>query len=233
MRKFKNYKVYSSLKIELSRMPTRLLKFKKSKWNIVKKMIQTKLLDIENSENLIEYNDSTKIKVHTIGTKFVKRHHFFKRINNIKIYLKYEDVFNTKFFSNILLRKLSHFETIRKSFCKPLYKLEILLKELNFFSSVIECHQAMYNSLIKVNNNICNKSIFLKKGDIIDLDFSILKNTNYNREKRQGFTLIIPFIELDYYLGKIIIIKDYHDLSEEDVYLLSKDDIDYYFFNKF
>lgn len=93
--------------------------------------------------------------------------------------------------------------------------------------------QNFQKTKIIVNNQECNNFVNLVKGDII------LIQTFSNvicKLKLEDFRVLTPFIEIDYYSNKIVIVKDLQELTNKDFLLLSRDfynvlDLRDYFYN--
>jgi len=227
------YKFYNNNKLlTLSRIPKRILKFKRSKWTETKNLLKNRLINdtkitIEN-QNLISFSDPTKINVHISGAKYTRNYYLFRCLTKNKILLKFENQFNFKFFQKIYKNNSDIQEILLNVVCKPLYNLFILLRELNFFISSYECREAIKNNKILINNKevVLKRNIFVKGGDIILVQIDFAKSPSIKRNSIIGQTSILTFLEVDYYTGTIIITKDYDALDEEDLYLLMKDYID-------
>jgi hypothetical protein len=109
---------------------------------------------------------------------------------------------------------------------KPHYQINILLSNLQFFSTPFQASQEISNKKVLVNDKIINFNINLKKGDVIT--FTRKSPFRYFKCFLQSYSFdsrLFSFIEADYETETIIVIKDFFDLSLEDFRLLIKDSI--------
>jgi ribosomal protein S4 len=141
-------------------------------------------------------------------TKILLSNTFGNSVNIKKITKKkISDLSKKKFFLNFLI--------------KPQYRLNILLWNLYFFSTPHQANQQLLNKQILVNGKAVNSNILLRKGDII----SFLRNTHCRffksfSKKCSPVEYFLTFIEVDYETETIIVIKDFSELSTNDLYFL-------------
>jgi 23S rRNA-/tRNA-specific pseudouridylate synthase len=106
-------------------------------------------------------------------------------------------------------------KSINKGLCKqqdfiqtyivPFFRIEVLLWQLNFFSNSHEVKQVMKSKLIFVNNKYVLENYALKAGDIITISNIENKKYFFSFAKKSIF---YSFVEVDYYTGTIIVLKD-------------------------
>jgi hypothetical protein len=123
-----------------------------------------------------------------------------------------------------------------KLFIKPLFKINILLTKLSFFSSLYETNQVLQTHKILLNGKPAHSNNFLKKGDLISFNFSseifftklvsIFKSSSF-------FSSFYNFVEVDHYSKTIIILKDYNSLSSEDINLIYKNYLNLKYFTDY
>ena len=66
---------------------------------------------------------------------------------------------------------------------KPLFRIDILLSRLHFFSSSYQARQFISNGFVKINGKKVNGNFLLKKGDIISFDlFKIQENFKFSNQ---------------------------------------------------
>lgn len=113
---------------------------------------------------------------------------------------------------------------------KPYYRLDLLLWNLDYFSSSFESRQKINNKKVLVNGKIGKSNYYLKKGDIIS--FSTMKGKKRirndfikNRKRYRKNYCFFSFLEVDYYSNNIIIVKDFFEFGEEDLRLLIEENI--------
>ena len=114
---------------------------------------------------------------------------------------------------------------------KPLFRLDILLSRLYFFSSCYHARQFIQSGYVQVNDKKVKNNVLLKKGDIIS--FNLSKNQK-NFDLSNLFTihlnnnLFYSFVEVDHYTKTLIILKDLNEVSVDDLSLLITDFFDVY-----
>ena len=116
---------------------------------------------------------------------------------------------NLQLLNKILYQTCLHF------LIKPKFRLDIILYYLNFFKSISLAYEEIKNKKVYVNNSIVYPNYFLKCGDIITFNTditNIIFNLKYN---------FCSFLEIDYYTKTILIIKNFDELSENDICIIN------------
>lgn len=229
MRFINKYKSFDKLENFDQKVPFRILKFNRPKW----KKIQKKLLSVktknktfinplilknsykfwDNSQNYFKETVRLKSSISILYDRAVSRLNFKKystKINNASI---------RSFFINFLI--------------KPEFRIDILLWKLNFFSTVFQARQSVNNGEITVNNLSVLSNVYLKKGDVVLFDTknsTKLYNTKAIQTNISISEIFSTFVEIDYYTKTIVILKNYDELSVEDLYVLINN---YYDLKKF
>jgi len=80
--------------------------------------------------------------------------------------------------------------------------------------------QNLQKTKIIVNNQESKTIVNLVKGDIISIHTFINAICN---AKLEDLRILTPFIEIDYYSNKIVIVKDLQELTNKDFLLLSRE----------
>lgn len=224
MRFLTKYKIHEHFASAPRKLPTRVAKFKKSKWSsIIRKLWKRKWV----------YNSNR-----TSRTKYIKPEAFtdFSKVNipKKKQYLRnaYKLKLQTKkyilsLYDNSIKIRLNHkIKSKRELFCfhymKSLFRIDILLWYLFFFTSSAEARLFLNSRGILVNNRPVKSNYFIKRGDIISLEsFSEYieeKNSYFNIAiKFKRYRVFFPFLEYDYYTNSIIVLKDWNELSFNDI----------------
>lgn len=91
---------------------------------------------------------------------------------------------------------------------------------MDFFISTRAVKKAIINKNIFLNNNLLQNNCFLKKGDILSL--KKVTNLKKNKEKFTSDKKILSFLEVDYYTNTILITKDFHSITNKDIYLIAR-----------
>lgn len=224
-----------------------LVKFFKLKDSFLKKKI-TKNLNFKStrfSKNLLLVKPKKKlIKNFRIKKKFFFNNLilqvFFRRwfklnrkySENLRLKRVTSQIFDSSiknlFFKNELKSNKSNF--FNKQFCKllikPIFKINILLTKLLFFTSVHEANKVIQSKKVLLNGRlIVQPNIFLKKGDLIT--FSRYSETAFKKliqtlNSSVFFSFFYNFVEVDHYSKTIVILKDYNSLSNQDINLIYK-----------
>jgi hypothetical protein len=220
MRFLNKYKNFSNTFSFLKQSSVRILKFKRPKWKKFQAVLKIKSAlpsqFINNSILKVNYKVWEKIKSH-----------YKEGIQSKKGLLNLFDnslssSYYKKELSSSKKKLLSDFISILLA--KPLFKLDILLWKLCVFNSSFESRQAIRNGLVLINNQLCKDTLFLKEGDIISFSDKVnLKRYEFN--SRFDASFLFSFLEIDYYSGTIIIIKNFTQLSNEDFSTLIFDSI--------
>lgn len=154
--------------------------------------------------------------------------------------LKYfNSCFSITFFKRLNSKTKNRTYNLSLFFIKPDYRLDLLLWRLKFFISPYLVRNAIRRSLINVFSKI-NYSVFkpvyynyfVRSGDLIKLnnkDF-IFKN-NLSHFIKSFY--ISSFIEVDYYLNSIIVLKNYNILNILDLNSVIKEPLCLHKFKNF
>lgn len=222
MRFLNKYKHSNTAKMFLKHCSIRVLKFKKSKWKILHTRFKSKKKNTpifcDHLLTKTSYKRWDKVKLHYREGLDLKRSIF-------------------KFFDNSL--SIKHFKTIFKVYqketfsplismvlIKPLFKLDILLWKLCLCDSVHQVRQFIQQGLIKLNGLTIIQSKDLRVGDMIT--FTIAQKYSFNRNFKNSF--LNACVEIDYYTGSIVVLKDFNQLTREDLSTLGFDAINFHRF---
>jgi ribosomal protein S4 len=239
MRKENKYKVYKVSGIRLQKFPLRILKFRRPKWNPLQKLLKGNLITQRRFKQTKQsFFLKKKIKTSLINSFLIKKD--VKRWAKVKNYyktgFKYKNILHNIFDHSIkftFLKKKSRKLSLKKDFILnylvyPTFRLDILLWNLNFFASSFQARQVINNHEILLNGKSVKSNVFVKKGDIITFKNNSDEIYTYNQivERFSKTKKFLTFIEIDYYTKTIIVLKDYKELSLEDLYLLIIDSLD-------
>jgi len=211
MRLQKKYKKFAQLNSLPTSLPSRVSNFKKSKWKRLKQSI------------FIQSKSSKKLNnpfIHQISSRHVEKiSTYYKQGLNLKNFLtlSFDNSIDVPFLKQeaVLNGKKSTKETLLNCFVKPLFRVDILLKELNFFNSSFHARQYINEGKILVNHKRVKGNYFLKKGDIISV-----KGERFDFLNSKANSDFYSFVEFDSYLKTIIITKDLQTFSNQDVNLM-------------
>jgi ribosomal protein S4 len=211
MRKQSRYKIYQLINTNLKKLPLKILSFHRPKWIKLKK-----ISSIFNRKprllNLHVIKNSFKVWVR------VKKHHKLL-VNNRKILSCIFDgaVKLDKIFSKKKISKLK----IVDCFLKLYFRVDILLNLLNLFSTSYQAREFINNGNLLVNKKFVRANYFLRRGDLVEFNKIYLKDASFKYivKKFSENLRINNFLEVDYYSGSFIVIKDFDSFSKDDLSL--------------
>jgi len=207
------YKKINKLYRFIFPIQSRLLNFKKSKWKPVKLFLLKKKL---SSFFNFDYVNFRKFYF----KKFSKTYKNASIVKNLFV-IENDNDFATKRLKDIMLKKKV---SVIRNFFLNTFRIDIFLWKLNIFRSRREVYQHMIAGNIYINDHKVKCLVFLKKGDIVHIThkyFSFKNLISYNK-------MFLSFCELDFYTGKIVILKNLEDLSRLDFCLISRNSQDFY-----
>lgn len=219
MRLNTKYKIYSQAGIIPIKFNQRLSKFKRPKWKKIQKLTFKSLQSspfltnsflIKNNFRFWDkiknyYKDGIKVKnsIYCLYDRSILNRYLIKMLNNSR---------------NTSLR-----HRLIKSLILPTYRLDILLWKLHMFNSSYQAREAINKNLVYVNDKNIKGNLTLKKGDVVTFKCSFNKIQFDTKETSLLFSkkgLLPTFVEVDYYTGTIVIVKDPLDLDINDIFLL-------------
>ena len=239
MRKENKYKIYKVSGVFFKKFPLRILKFRRPKWNALQKLLKGSLVNQRYSKQNKQFGfGKKKVKISLVNSFLIKKD--LKRWGKVKNYyktgVKYKNVLQNIFDCSIkysFFKKKSKDLSLKKEFILnylvyPNFRIDILLWNLNFFSSSFQARQVINNNGILLNGRALKANVFLTKGDVITFKDTQNEGYIYNQivERFSKTKKILTFVEIDYYTKTIVVLKDYKELSLEDLYLLITEHLD-------
>lgn len=217
MRKINKFKLFSKLKPRsiFGKFQRKILNFKRSKWISVKK----KFYGLKKRPNFFKNYELQQMRFKSWNrlNKYFLRGLEIKRViaylfdNSVAFYSCKKQ--NSIFFD----KKLYTFHF----FIKNEFRIDILLWNLNFCSSSYAARTLIHIGEVLINGKLTSPNYCLVKGDIILIkNFDNLQFFQNNARSCELNRRFLSFVEIDYYLGTIVIVKDFSELSYEDGALL-------------
>jgi hypothetical protein len=204
------YKKYSK-SFFLPRVPVRVLKFKRPKWNRVQSFIS-------NQQNIKLYN-SNLVKVNVKNWEKIKNNFKDKLVIRSKISLLSKNAkINVSIYKS---RRNKILFTVHRIFYSP---CEILWYS-NFTRSINNSRQQIEMKNVFLNGNSLKNNSMLKKGDVICIKNNLF-HLSHVLDKYFLQILIFSHLEIDYYTQELIITKNLEDLDKEDLFLTTLEYID-------
>lgn len=216
MRKLSKYKIFAALGSSIKKVPLRILKFRRPKWMPLQKSLTRKFTKQKNLINLFLIKNTFK------SWEKIKRYYKKGFQNKNILYCLYDKSIRFKVLKKKSLGKTLKKDLILNYLVKPQYKIDILLWNLYFFSSVYEARQKINNKQILVNNKAVKSNFILNKGDVITFKSSINSNDIFFIDYFKKYSLnekFFSFVEIDYYTKTIVILKNFNELSFQDLQL--------------
>jgi hypothetical protein len=207
MRLVKKYKILAKSEFAAYRVCSRVLNFKRPKWNLIKRNILKKVTSpyfLTNNFNVL-INSGRWYKVNNYAIEKVK----LKR----SICSKYDLSFNSKKLKSKLIRV-----KLNENLIKLEFRLDVLVSKIFFSNTRYQSCVLINNKHILVNNLPTTGNYELKKGDFIT--FSKVINNELIFKRILNDYSFQSFLEVDYYTSEIIIIKNLVELSKEDIIFL-------------
>jgi len=233
MRRITKYKKIVSLRQSLSRLPSRILRFQRPKWKFLQKSL------VSNSRSSEKFNSFLTIKSNFKNwdrvSDYFREGIALKRLLEASFDYAVPRSFFKKIFSSKKEKKT--FNILKSCLIAPLFRLDILLFRLYFFSSSYQARQYINEGLVLVDNKKVSANFTLEKGSVIsivdsklkkDLKLKILSNRIMND------TSYLSFVEIDPYTKTIVVVKSFSEISLDDLNLIVSDYFDtrrlfYYF----
>lgn len=154
--------------------------------------------------------------------------------------LKYfNSCFSIAFFKRLKSKTKNRVYNLSLFFIKPEYRLDILLWRLKFFISPYLVRNALRLSLIYIYSKFNNYNLkfptynyFVKAGDLIRINIKLFHFKTALLHFIKSF-YIPSFIEIDYYLNSVIVLKNLNQLTHLDLNSIIKEPLCLYKFKNF
>jgi len=213
MRLYSKYKIFAKTNSFTKKFPLRILKFRRPKWNKLQKLA---LLPKQRSNSFVTQLYTKNL---TKSWDKIKQHYKEGVVLKNSVYRLFDSAVSYSWFKKRLIKnkQLNKVSFLLNALIQPMFRIDILLVNLNFFATPYQAKQALNSHRIKVNGQAVVGNYFVKKGDIIlytslDIPF-FFKRTLVNE-------LFFSFVEVDAYTKTVVVIKDCADLSTDDFHLL-------------
>lgn len=224
MRFLNKYKLHENFASGLRKLPLRVLKFKRPKWASIKKKLKVKRF-------VWKFNKRTWKKPRFVNLLKIgiKKKFYMNKVFGIKLQTK---KYISSLYDNSVKVAWNNDEKFRKnSICnviaKPMYRVDILLWYLNFFSSAAASKQFINSKKTFVNNKVVGSNYILKQGDMLSFDLpDCIESFNSYRNIKSKFLKsrhLFPYLEYDYYSNTFLVLKSWNQLTENDLTLMFKE----------
>ena len=224
MRFLNKYKLHENFASGLRKLPLRVLKFKRPKWASIKKKLRIKRFIWKFNKKIWQKPRFVNLLKICIKKKF-----YMNKVFGIKLQTK---KYVSSLYDNTIKVNWDHKEKFRKnSICnviaKPMYRMDIILWYLNFFSSAAAAKQFLNSKGVFVNNKPVGSNYILKQGDVLSFDLpdSIQTLNSYKTIKSKFLKSrhLFPYLEYDYYSNSFFVLKSWNQLTQNDLTLMFKE----------
>jgi ribosomal protein S4 len=224
MRFLNKYKLHENFASGLRKLPLRILKFKRPKWASIKKKFKIKRFVWKFNKRI--WKKPRFINLLKIG---IKKKFYMNKVFSIKLQTK---KYISSLYDNSVKVTWDNKEKFRKnSICnviaKPMYRVDILLWYLNFFSSAAASKQFINSKKAFVNNKVVGSNYILQQGDMLSFDLpDCIQSVNSYRTIKSKFSKnrhFFPYLEYDYYSNTFLVLKNWNQLTENDLTLMFKE----------
>jgi ribosomal protein S4 len=219
MRLNRKYKKFSKANILPAKTPTRVLRFLRPKWaNAQKKLLI-------NSRSSIGFINPFSIKTPLKYWDKVKN--YYKEGLQLKnsVLCSFDNSVSVPVLKKSFDTNKETKQIIENFFIKSIFRIDILLWQLNFFPTSYAARQNINNGHILLNSKKIQGNVFLKKGDVIT--FVLQNNNNLEFFKKNSSTflknqLFYSFVQVDFYLNSFVIVKNLEEFTNQDINLLTQ-----------
>jgi ribosomal 50S subunit-recycling heat shock protein len=249
MRKISQYKNFNRIKLLSKKFPLRVFKFKRTKWKqlqdkynkiFFKQKSRSKNQLIKNSVNSVfkRVKKTTKLNSYKFTSFIKKKYTFFnscttkkkKKSKERRTFFFSRRLQNKRFFSTLYDNAVKYKKSsvlkkniyLLNALIKNEYRLDVLLWNLNLFSTCYSAVEAINNGFIFLNKKRILSNVYVKKNDILDVCYSgIQKNRAFFNLKQYPISFkFLTFVEFDAYTKSFIIVKNLDELDSDDLKLL-------------
>jgi ribosomal protein S4 len=214
MRRIAHYKRFTKkLPLIRSLLAPRVLRFKRTKWLGVKKILLS-------SRPQKQIQSPLSIKVEYKYWNRIRSQYKGGLLSYSALNLFFEHVYSKRRYKRSIsgLKKLN--DIFRSLFLAPFFRVDVLLWKLQFFKSSYAARQSLIAREILVNGQIPS-TLRLKRGDVIEL-----KRINFSQRaalQKFAFIFLYSVVEVDYYSCTVVVLKDIKETSFLDFILLLRE----------
>lgn len=223
MRFLNKYKIHENFAASSEKLPLRVLKFKRPKWAKIKNKLKIRKFIWVFGKRLRKkprFLNLLKIRV--------KKKLYCNKLFNIK--LQNRKYLTSLFDSSVKIHRDKKQTLRRNVICsilvKPMFRIDLFLWYLKFFTSSWAARHVINSGFVCVNNKRTKLNYFIKAGDVISFDFPVsIESSNRYKIIKSKFLknrFFLPFLEYDYYTNTFVVLKNWNDLSKNDLSLLFK-----------
>jgi hypothetical protein len=241
MRLENKYRIYGKARY-VYRYPTRILKFKTTKWTFARNFIRRKLFRRRRRRKLrrrLSKKRRKRLRYYKFRRKFrkfkrrrfsfatnlvvkIKKHYVIKRKNAYKDKLNRKRLLlimlsdNKHYLKNLQLKSKKEYLTLAQEYFRYVYSIDYALLFNSFYSSVYASKESLRQKKIFVNYKLCKKLRYLKQGDLVTVQNNSFRfkrmKLKYSKAKRLN-----TVHQIDYYTQSFFVLKDSRKLTDSDL----------------
>jgi len=224
------YKQFSKPNKFIVELPQKIKTFKHSKWGFLQKKY-FKILKNKKFRKSEKRKNPLILRIKQKKWERIKKAYKEGLEFKTSIITSFDNSITTRFLKkqlNLSTKKVTK-EVLLNCLIKPCFRIDILLANLFFFKTTFHARQAINEGIILINFKKIKSNVFVKQGDIISFNtqksdsFFYFNSFFINNKKIQKF---YSFLEYDLYTKTIVVVKNFNDLTRDDLMLLVKDSMD-------
>jgi len=238
-----SFQIFIKSNFNQPNFPLRLLKFKRQKWLPLQNRLHRLIKPVH-----WERRKTTASKLKPFQLLFknpmyiqkpcsrwikLKRAYSNEQITKRLFFILYQRAISRRFLRTQV--KTGAFITHRLVglFAKPFYRVDVLLRFLNFFTSVYQARQTLSRKKFLVNQSSVKASMFLGEDDCLEITRASQTPIMlaHLRKRYAPKKKVLTFIEVDYYTKTITVLKRPAELGPQELGLLFFNKINFRSFN--
>lgn len=206
MRIIHKYKIYTKTR-DVSNYPTRILKFKRTKWLILKK------LSLKKDNLKLSFNNNELVKMDAGQWFYMQNAYRNKVLNKRSLLILFNN--NKRALRSLKTSSKKDIIALLKKYFRLYFRIDYALFNTKLSSTVYSVKERLNERNITLNGSPILNTVALKSGDFVRI-----KDDTYSYEvvanKYTFSESVSTCFELDYYTQSLIVVKDLNDSSNED-----------------
>jgi ribosomal protein S4 len=231
MKATSKYKIYYISKKIIDQFPKRILNFKRSKWRIFRKRYKTLFLRRKR-----RHFSNYKFRIILKYQKKIRSKKIYKNslLAKTQINQMFGHSLNKKNVKKQLYKSNMFISGLNSLLIKYLFRLDVLLWKVHIFSTIDEVKNFIKRGFILVNNQIVEPTYMLKTGDVIFLNYKKMSlSIKQILRKFRFIPKIYSFIELNLYIGLIVILYNFENINFKEFSLFLDKPFNYSNYNHY
>lgn len=101
------------------------------------------------------------------------------------------------------------------NYIKPIFRLDVLLWKLNFFTSPYEARISILKKKVTLNDDYKSFAYIVKGGDVINISDDVNIQKNYSNKLLLFF--FNSWVEVDYFSKTVVVLQDFTNLTTSSI----------------